>query len=159
LGYGPVTIAHAFSALTGPGTVDEALIELKENARLEGMTPAPLDFEVVEREPALPVGYALSISGVQRDGRGIHITYEIRPPLCRRADPPRVEARDDSGREYRGVGGSIGVTRSQHHTKTIGSFTAPLPQRHSSLLRVRMSWSRDATSVWKGPAQEVRILL
>jgi hypothetical protein len=36
LGYGSLAIAHACSTLTGAGTVEEALAELKENARLGG---------------------------------------------------------------------------------------------------------------------------
>ena len=35
LGYGPLAIAHAFSTLTGPGTVAEALAELAQDARFE----------------------------------------------------------------------------------------------------------------------------
>jgi hypothetical protein len=33
LGYSSLAIAHAFSTLIGPGTVEEALAELAENAR------------------------------------------------------------------------------------------------------------------------------
>ena len=58
LGYSPLAIAHAFSTLTA-GTVEEALSELDEHARSERVVPVPLAFEVVEREPALPVGHAL----------------------------------------------------------------------------------------------------
>jgi hypothetical protein len=159
LGYGSLAIAHAFSALTGPDTVEEALAELEENARLERIVPVPLDFVVVERDPALPVGHALTITGVEREGRGIRITYEIRPPISSLADPPRVEARDDTDLEYGGLGQSIGLAGSQVRTITLGSFTLPLPQPHASLLRVRMSWSRDSTSLWGRPAYEVRITL
>jgi hypothetical protein len=88
LGYSSLAVAHAFSALTGPDTVEEALAELKENARLERIVPVPLDFDVVERDPALPAGHSLTITGVERDGRGIRITYEIRPPLSPRPRPP-----------------------------------------------------------------------
>ena len=160
LGWSSLAIAHAFSTLTGPDTVEEALAELEENARLERIVPVPLDFEVVEREPALPVGHALTITGVERDGRGIRITYEIRPPLSPLlADPPRVEARDDTDQEYRGLGQSIGLAGSPDRTITLGSFTVPLSQPHASLLRVRMSWSKDSTSLWRGPAHELRITL
>ena len=38
------------------GSVEEALAELQETARLERFVPVPLDYEVVEREPGLPVG-------------------------------------------------------------------------------------------------------
>jgi hypothetical protein len=38
LGYSPLAIAHAFSSLTGPDSVAEALAELAENARFERST-------------------------------------------------------------------------------------------------------------------------
>jgi hypothetical protein len=159
LGYSSLAIAHAFSTLTGPGTIEGALAELEENARLERMVPVPLDFEDVEREPALPVGHALTITGVEHDARGIRITYEIRPALWALPGPPRVEARDERDQQYRGLGMSIGLSGSQDRMTTLGSITVPLPQPHASLLRVRMSWSKDSTSLWRGPAHELRITL
>ena len=159
LGYSSLAIAHAFSALTGPDTVEEALAELVENARLERIVPVPLDFEVVEREPALPVGHALTITGVERDGRGVRITYEIRPPISSPPSPPHVEARDDTDQEYAGLGQSIGLAGSQDRMITLGSFTVPVPQQHASLLRVRMSWSKDSRSLWQRRAHELRITL
>ena len=158
LGYGSLTIAHAFRTLTGPGTVEEALAELAENARLERIVPAPLYFEVVEREPGLPVGHLLTITHVEREPRGIRITYEIRPPLPWPADRPRVEARDDCDQEYR-FGQSLGLAGSRDRTITLGSFAVPLPQPHASLLRVRMSWSHVSTSLWERPAHELQITL
>ena len=50
LGYGPRAIAHAFSALSGLGTVAEALAELAQRARLERSRAVGLDFETVEQE-------------------------------------------------------------------------------------------------------------
>ena len=159
LGYSSLAIAHAFSALTGPDTAEEALAELEENARLQRIVPVPLDFEVLEPEPSLPVGHSLTITGVERDGRGVRITYEIRPPLSSLAGPPRVEVRDDCDQEYRSVGGAIGLARSQDRTITLGSFTVPVQQSHASVLRVHMSWSKDTTSLWQGPAHQLRITL
>lgn len=159
LGYGSRAIAHAFSTLTGLGTIEEALAELEENARLERVVPVPLDFEDVDREPALPVGHALTITGVQRDARGIRITDEIRPPLSAQPGPPRVEARDEHDQQYRGLGTSIGLAGPQDRTITVGSFMVPPPKLHASLLRVRMSWSKDSTSLWRCPAHELRITL
>jgi hypothetical protein len=159
LGYSPQAIAHAFSTLTGPGSVEKALAELKECARFERTVPVPLGFEVVEREPALPVGHTLTITGVERDGRGIRVTYEIRPPLSSLAGPSRIGARDDCDQEYRGLGASIGLAGSHERTITLGSFTVPLPQPRASVVRVRMSWSDDSTSLWQGPAHELRITL
>jgi|ERR1039458_3301630 hypothetical protein len=159
LGYSSLAVAHAFSALTGPDTVEEALAELKDNARLERIVPVPFDFDVVERDPALPAGHSLTITGVKGDGRGIRISYEIRPPLSPRPRPPRVETRDDCDQQSGGLGGSIGLAGSKDGTITLGSFTVPLPQQHASLLRVRMSWSQDFTSLWESPAHELRIRL
>ena len=84
LGYGSLALAHAFGTLTGPDTVTEAVVEFEVNARLERSVPVTLDFEVAEREPALPVGHALTITGVERHGCAIRITHEIRPPLSSR---------------------------------------------------------------------------
>ena len=159
LGYSSLAVAHAFSALTGPDTVEEALAELKDNARLERIVPVPFDFDVVERDPALPAGHSLTITGVKGDGRGIRISYEIRQPLSPRPRPPRVETRDDCDQQSGGLGGSIGLAGSKDGTITLGSFTVPLPQQHASLLRVRMSWSQDFTSLWESPAHELRIRL
>jgi hypothetical protein len=99
LGYSSLGIAHAFSTLAGPGTVEEALAELAAHARLEQIVPVPLDFEVVEQESGLPVEYLLMITGVEREARGIRISYRVRPPLPSRADRPRVEGRDDCDEE------------------------------------------------------------
>jgi hypothetical protein len=120
--------------------------------------PVPLDFEVVEAKPGLPVGHLLTITGVEREARGIRVTYEIRPPLPSSADRPRVEARDDCGEEYR-FGQSIGLAASRDRTITRGSFVVPLPQPQASLLRVRMSWSHGPTSLWERAAHELRITL
>ena len=120
----------------------------------------PLDIELVEREPGLPVGHSLRITGVERDGRGIRITYEIWPSLSSLACLPRAEAWDDCDQEYRGLGGGgIGLAGSQDCPITVGGFTVPLPQPHALLLRVRMSWSKDSTSLWQGPAHELRMTL
>jgi hypothetical protein len=157
LGYGPYAIAHAVSTLTGPATVADALAELAQNARFERSEPVPLDFETVEQEPALPVGHSLTITGVERDDHGIHITYTIHPPLSPRAGGPRGEARDDCDREYANLGSFVGL--AEPVDRTTGGLMMPLPQQHASLLRVRISWSRDSTSLWERPAHELRITL
>jgi hypothetical protein len=159
LGYSSLAIAHAFSTMTCPGTVEEALAELAENARLEQIVPVPLDFEVVEQESGLPVEYLLMITGVEREARGIRITYRVRPPLPSRADRPRVEGRDDRDQEYRRFGHSIGLAGSRDLTITLRSFVVPLPQPHASLLRVRISWSKGSALLWECPAHELRITL
>jgi hypothetical protein len=159
LGYGPRAIAHAFSTLTGPGTVAEALAKLAHYQRLERVRPVPLEFETVDQDPGLPVGHSLTITGVERDGEGIHIRYTIRPPLSPQfRGPPAAEARDDCDHEYANRGsGFLGLTEPVD--RTTGGLTMPLPQQHASLLRVRMSWSHDSTSLWERPAHELRITL
>ena len=157
LGYSPLAIAHTFSALTGPATVEDALAVLEENERLERIVPVALDFETVEHEPALPAGHSLTITGVERDRRGVRITFGVRPPAPRQVDLPRAVARDDLDREYaHNGGGFIGLAKDR---MTGGGFTMPLPQPEARLLRLRMSWSKDFTSLWKRPALELRIAL
>jgi hypothetical protein len=100
LGYSSRAVAHAFSALTGAHTVEEALAELEENARLERMEPVPLRFEVVEGDPALPAGHSLTITGVERDGRSARTADQAlsrsdrRRPLAS-ASPPRQSGKRD----------------------------------------------------------------
>jgi hypothetical protein len=47
-------------------------------------------------------------TGVERDGRGIDMTSEVRPPLSSLTDLPRVEAPDDRGKHYRALAGARG---------------------------------------------------
>lgn len=157
LGYGPLAITHAFSSLTGPNSVAEALAELSQNARLERSTPVPLDFEIVEQEPGLPVGHTLTVTGVERDAYGIRITYTIRPPLPPHTRGPRGHARDDCGNEYTGRGGFVGLAKPAD--RNTGGLTMPLPHQPASSLCVRINWSRASTSMWERPALELQIAL
>jgi hypothetical protein len=157
LGYGPQAIWDAFSTLTGPGTVAEALVKLAQSERLERSRAIPLDFEILEQEPALPVGHSLTITGVERDGHGIRIGYTINPPLSPQAGGPRGEARDDCHHEYADIGGALGTVGPED--RTTGFLTMPLPHPRASLLRVRMSWSRDSTSLRERLARDLRITL
>lgn len=159
LGYTPLAIAHAFSTLQGPGTVEDALAELRENAQSERVLPTPLEFEVVEDEAALPAAHVLTITGVERSGPDIRVRYEIRPTLSFPTRRPRAEARDDSNREYGGFPASIGVAGPRGRTVTVGSFTVPVPPPPALFLRVRMTWSKESRSLWEGPAHELRISL
>jgi len=157
LGYGHQAIADAFSVLTGPGTVAEALAVLAQNARSERSRAVALDFETVEQEPSLPVGHSLMITGVVRHGDGIRIRYAIRPPLPPHAPGPRGQARDDCDYTYDDIGGALST--AEPVDRTTGFLAMPLPQPRASVLRVRMSWSHDATSVWEMAAHELRITL
>jgi hypothetical protein len=156
LGYGPRAIAHAFGTLTGPGTVTEALATLAHYQRSESVKPVPVEFEIVEHDPGLPVGYSLTITGVERDDHRIQIRYTIRPPLSPQAGP-RSEARDDRDHEYSDLGGMVGLTEPRDCST--GVLAMPLPQQHASLLRVRMSWSKLPASLWESAAYELRLTL
>jgi hypothetical protein len=158
LGYGPGAIAHAFTTLTGPGTVAEALAELAQYARSERSRAVALAFETVEREPSLQVGHSLTITGVERDSHGIRIRYTIRPPLSAQAAGPRGEARDDCDYAYDDLGGGA-FGRGEPVDRTTGVLTMPLPQPRASLLHVRISWSQDSRSPWERPAYELLITL
>jgi len=157
LGYSHRVIAQAFSTLTGPGTVAEALAELAQYARSERRRAVALDFEAVEQEPALPVGHSLTVTGVERDGDGICIRYVIRPPVSPQDADPHAEARDDCDYSYDDIGGAFSVAGPGD--RTTGLLRMPLPQPRASSLRVRMSWSQDSRPVWTCPAYELRITL
>ena len=131
LGYGPRAIAHAFSTLTGPGTVAVALAELAQNARLERSRALALHLETVEQGLGLPAGHSLTITGVERDGDGIRIRYTVRPPVSAHAGRPRGEVRDDCDREYADLGGFVGLAKALD--RTTGGLTMPLAQPHASL--------------------------
>ena len=113
LGYSPLATAHAFSALTGPATVEETLAELAQNARSERRRAVPLEFETVERQPGLPTGHSLTVTGVERDGYGIRIRYTLHPPLPPYAPTPRGEGRDDRGHSYVNLGSHPGSRRPE----------------------------------------------
>jgi hypothetical protein len=107
----------------------------------------------------LPARHSLTITGVEHDDHSIRNTYEIRPPLSSLAGRPRVEARDDRGQEYPGLGQHLGLAGPESPTTMIGGFTMPPPQQRAALLRVRMSWTDGAASLWERPAPELRITL
>ncbi len=158
LGYGPLAIAHAFTLLQGPGSVDEALAELALTERAQRSVAVALEFESVEHEPGLPIGHSLTITDVERDAYGgIRINYAIHPRLPRHAGRPRPMARDDCEHEYASLGSFIGVAKPVDGT--VGGFTMPRPHPDASVLRVRISFARDAMSLWERPAHELRITL
>jgi hypothetical protein len=80
-------------------------------------------------------------------------------PKARAVHRRRVEARDDCDHVYGRLAHSSGVAGLRGHTVTIGAFSMPLPQPEAALLRVRMSWSKDSSSLWEVPAHEFRIAL
>ena len=68
LGYSPRAIAHAFSTLSGAGTVAEALEVLR--APMPESHPIPLSFEVTETRGGPSAASVVTITSVERDDPG-----------------------------------------------------------------------------------------
>src|SRR5664279_103131 len=79
LGYGPRAIAHAFSSLSGPGTVAEALEVLQGMSRPEAHSIA-LSFEITETRGGPSAANGVTITSVERDDLGIRVNYDSVPP-------------------------------------------------------------------------------
>jgi hypothetical protein len=168
LGYSPRAIAHAFSTLSGPGTVAEALEVLR--APMPESHPIALSFEVTETRGGPSSANRVTITSVERDDSVIHVNYEIVPPLDLGSHQPRGEAKDDLGNHYRDLGGHFGLTDSTHGANTHfrGRLKMPLPPPAATILHIRITWEAsvirmpwDASppSVWNRPAHEVRVAL
>jgi hypothetical protein len=154
LGYGPRAIAHAFSTLSGPGTVDEALEVLKRMSRPE-TPPIALSFEVTETRGGPSAANGVTITSVERDDLGIRVNYDSVSPLDFGSDGPRGEAKDDLGNDYDNLGSHFGHARDGWH----GGFRMPLPPPAATTLRIRIAWDASRSSIWEGPAHEVRVSL
>jgi hypothetical protein len=171
LGYSPRAIAHAFSALSGPGSVAEALEVLR--APMPESHPIPLSFEVTETRGGPSAASVVTITSVERDDPGIHVNYEIVPPLNFGSHRLRGEAKDDRGNDYRNLGGHFGITGSidstgRANTRAHGRLTMPLPPPAATMLRIRITWDASVIrmpwdaplpSIWERPAHEVRVSL
>jgi hypothetical protein len=166
LGYGPRAIAHAFSTLSGPGTVAEALEGLKGMSRPEP-DPIALSFEVTETRGGPSAENTVTITSVERDDFGIRVNYDIVPPLGFGSHGPRGEAKDDLGNHYHALGGHFGLTADGGSTDITyganalarGGLTMPLPPPTATMLRIRITWEASLSSIWEGPAYEVRVSL
>jgi hypothetical protein len=154
LGYGPRAIAHAFSTLSGPGTVDEALEVLKRMSRPE-TPPIALSFEVTETRGGPSAANGVTITSVGCDDLGIRVTYDSVSPLDFGPDAPRGEAKDDLGNDYDHLGSHLGHARDGWH----GGFRMPPPPPAATTLRIRIAWGASRSSIWEGPAHEVRVSL
>jgi hypothetical protein len=168
LGYSPRAIAHAFSTLSGPGTVAEALEVLR--APMLESHPIALSFEVTETRGGPSSANRVTITSVERVDSVIHVNYEIVPPLDLGSHQPRGEAKDDLGNGYRDLGGHFGLTGGTHgaNTRYRGRLKMPLPPPAATILRIRitweasgirMPWDASRSSVWNRPAHEVRVSL
>jgi hypothetical protein len=171
LGYSPRAIAHAFSTLSGPGTVAEALEVLR--APMPESHPIALSFEVTETRGGPSSADRVTITFVERVDSVIHVNYEIIPPLELGSHQPRGEAKDDLGNDYRDLGGHFGLTGSTDsthgaNTRYRGRLKMPLPPPAATILRIRITWEAsvirmpgDASlpPIWNRPAHEVRVSL
>jgi hypothetical protein len=154
LGYSPRAIAHAFSTLSGPGTVAEALEALKGFPR-PAAHPVALAFEVTESSDGTSPAHSVTITSVERDDLGIRATYEAVPPLGFDPRGPRAEAKDDLGHHCDDLGGHFGRARGGWR----GGLTVPLPPPAATTLRIRITWRAARSSIWKQPAHEARVSL
>jgi hypothetical protein len=172
LGYGPRAIAHAFTTLSGPGSVAEALEVLR--APTPPSHPVALSFEVTETRGAPSVANRVTITAVERDGSEIDVNYVVVPPPDLGSHEARVEAKDDLGNDYRGLGCYFGITgridsTGRANTRARGGLKLPLPPPAATMLRIRirweasrvirMPWEAPLPSIWEGPAHEVRVSL
>lgn len=168
LGYSPRAIAHAFSTLSGAGTVAEALAVV--GAHMPESHPIALSFEVTETRGGPSALDGVTITSIERDDSAIHVNYEIVGPLAPGFDQPRGEAKDDLGNDYRDLGGHFGLTgsTSRANTRYRGRLKMPRPPAAATILRIRitweecviqMPWEAPPSPIWKRPAHEVRVSL
>jgi hypothetical protein len=171
LGYSPRAVAHAFSTLSGPGTVAEALEVLR--APMPESHPIALSFEVTETRGGPSSANRVTITTVERDGSAIHVNYTIVPPLAAGSYRPCGEAKDDLGNDYRDPGGHFGLTASTDspygaNKRYRGRLTMPLPPLAATMLRIRIRWEASVirtpwdappSPIWNRPAHEVRVSL
>lgn len=154
LGYTQRAIAHAFSSLSGPGTVDEALEVLKGVSR-SASPPTVLSFEVTETPSGPSAADGVTITSVERDDFCIRVNYDSVAPLGFGSHGPRGEAKDDLGNDYDSLGCHFGLARGGAR----GGLTMPLPPPAATMLRVRIAWDASRSSIWEEPAHEVRVSL
>lgn len=172
LGYRPLAIANAFSTLSGPGSVVEALEVLR--APMPESHRIALTFEVTEARGGPSPTTRATITSVERDCSAIYVNYDIVPPPDLGAPRAQGEARDDLGNDYHYLGGHFGITGStdsigRAQTHGHGGLKMPLPLPNATMLRVRirweasgvirMPWDASPPSIWNTPAHEVRISL
>jgi hypothetical protein len=166
LGYGPRAIAHAFRALSGPGTAAEALEVLKAMSRPESH-PTALSFQVTETRDGPATASGVTITSVERDDLGIRVNYDIARPPSFGSHRPHVETKDDFGNDYHTLGSYFGLTAGggstditdQASARARGGFTLSLPPPAATMLRIRITWDASRSSIWERPAHEVRVSL
>jgi hypothetical protein len=118
--------------------------------------PIALSFEVTETRGGPSAANGVTITSVERDDFGIRVNYDVVPALGLGSHGPRGEAKDDLGNDYDDLGGAFGLVRGG---STAGVLTMPLPPPAATMLRIRISWDASLSSIWEGPAHEVRVSL
>src|ERR1700735_382320 len=154
LGYGPRAIAHAFSTLRAPGTVDEALEELNRMPRHE-TPPIALSFETTETRGGPSEADGVTIPSVERDDLGIRVSYDSVSPLDFGSEGPRGEAKDDLGNHYENPGSHFGRARDGWH----GGVTLPPPPPAAGTPLILIASGASRSSIWVGLAHEVLVTL
>ncbi len=167
LGYSPRAIAHAFSVLSGSGTVDEALQVLERTDR--SSAPVALRFVVHDPPGNYSTGKGLTITFVERDSNVLRVGYNLgvmpfAVDHALAAQRPRFEAKDDLGNSYRDVGGHFLGLAANHDpvpasAGACGGFTLALPDPAACELRIRMSWNPTLRALWDEPARETVVSL
>ena len=167
LGYGPLAIAHAFSTMSGPGSVAEALEVLR--VPVPESHPTALTFEVTEARGSPSAANRVTITSVERDSSVLYVNYDIVPPPDIGSHRVRGEAKDDLGNDSHDLGGHFGITgRGRGNARGHGGLRMPLPPREATMLRIRirweasvirMPWDASPPSIWSRPAHEVRVSL
>jgi hypothetical protein len=164
-------LPHAFSTLSGPGSVAEALEVL--SAPTPQSHPVALSFQVTEARGAPSVANRVTITAVERDGSEIHVNYVVVPPPDIGSHQARGEAKDDLGNDYHDAGSYFGITggvdsAQRAGTRAQGRLKLPLPPPAATVLRIRirwearlirMPWEASLSSIWDGPAHEIRVSL
>ena len=147
LGYSPRAIAHAFSTLSGPGTVAEALEVLR--APMPESHPIALSFEVTETRGGPSAANRVTITSVERDDSVIHVNYDVVPPPDLGFSP---SSRRGQGRSWQRLLRSRRPFRDhrehRHHWPRQharpGRLKMPLPSPPATMLRIRITWKRPA---------------
>lgn len=165
LGYDPRAIARAFSTLSGPGTVADAL------KILEHPPPASpaiaMSFEIRYPPDNLPVASGLLVRSIECDDHGIHVDYDyvMAPPMSTApldSFNPRGEGKDDLGNVYTACAshfGLVGGAAVRSRARACGRFTLPIPLPGASVLRIRITPPTTLPSIWETPLREARVSL
>jgi hypothetical protein len=167
LGYGPRAIAHAFSALSGPGDVPQALQVLKHTDR--SSPPVELSFVICDPPSNYSTGTGMTVTSVQRDDRVLRVSYDlgVMPSgvdAAFEAHGPGGEAKDDLGNVYRSLGGGfVGLAASNDPLSAsagaCGGFLLPPPDPAASELRIRVTWNATVPHMWDEEAREAVVSL